>query len=147
MDSLQRYEADHGSWPPGVASGGHTRPPSNRRSRPDRRCVPDGGVGWSDLTGFQRDLLMAIRQCAQEEQIPTGQTIKRRVEAQYAEEINNGRLYQNLGHLVESGLLVKGFVDGRTNTYSLEPSAVSLLDEAAHQFADICGLAVAAQRG
>lgn len=106
------------------------------------RFRADGGIGWSDLTGFQRDLLKAIRRCDQEDTIPTGQTIKDHLEAQYGEAINNGRLYQNLGHLVESGLLEKGFVDGRTNTYSLNAAAAALLDETAHQLADICGLEV-----
>lgn len=108
----------------------------------DRRVRPDGGLAWNDLTGFQRDLLTAIQRCAQDEEIPTGQAIKARLEAEYGEEINNGRLYQNLGHLVDSGLLNKGFVDGRTNTYSLNSSAAALLDETAQQFADICGLEV-----
>lgn len=102
----------------------------------------DGGLGWNDLTGFQRDLLKAIRRCDQEDTIPTGQTIKDHLESQYGEEINNGRLYQNLGHLVEAGLLEKGFVDGRTNTYALNTTAAAMLDETAQRLADICGLEV-----
>jgi len=119
---------------------------TRRRRRGDPGCT-DGGVGWNELTGFQRDLLKAIRRCAQEDTIPTGQTVKDHLERQYPGEINNGRLYQNLGYLVECDLVEKGFVDGRTNTYSLNTAAVGMLDETAHQFADICGIEVAAQNG
>lgn len=123
------------------------RSETNATTASRRHPRADGGLGWNDLTGFQRDLLKAIRRCDQEDTIPTGQTIKDHLEVQYGEEINNGRLYQNLGHLVESGLLEKGFVDGRTNTYSLNPAASGMLDETAHHLADICGLEVPARKG
>lgn len=99
-------------------------------------------VDWIDLTGFQRDLLKAIRFVTKQDRIPTGQTIKERLETQYDGEINNGRLYQNLGQLVENDLIEKGFVDGRTNIYSLTGTATTLLDETAHQLVDICGIDV-----
>jgi len=118
-----------------------------RRIGSDRHCRADGGVGWNDLTGFQRDLLTTIRLCAQEERIPTGRTIKDHLEVQYGKDINNGRLYQNLGYLVECGLVEKGFVDGRTNTYSLAPTAVAMLDETVHDLASICGIPVPAPQG
>lgn len=124
-----------------------SRAESTGATEPGRQLCADGGFGWNDLTGFQRDLLKAIRRCHREDTIPTGQTIKDHLEAQYGEAINNGRLYQNLGHLVESGLLEKGFVDGRTNTYALNSAASAMLDETAHQFADICGLEVPARNG
>lgn len=111
------------------------------------RCCADGGVTWSDLTGFQRDLLMAIRRCTEEELVPTGRTINDRLESRYDEEINNGRLYQNLGDLVERGLLEKGFVDGRTNTYSLSEPAADMLDETICEWADICGIGEVAKNG
>lgn len=129
------------------SEGARPRSGESASSGSDRSGVADGGVGWNDLTGFQRDLLKAIRRCDQEDRIPTGQTIKEHLERHYTEEINNGRLYQNLGHLVECDLVEKGFVDGRTNTYSLRAAAVGMLDETAHQFVDICGIEVAAQKG
>lgn len=120
-------------------------PGSDTRGNDDRDAPPvsDGGVAWSDLTGFQRDLLKAIRRCGQDGEIPTGQTIKHYLEQEYEQDINNGRLYQNLGFLVDSDLLEKGFVDGRTNTYHLSPVAVGMLDETATRFAHICELTVA----
>lgn len=102
----------------------------------------DGGAAWTDLTGFQRDVLKAIRRCNGDGNIPTGQTIKEYLEPRYMESINNGRLYQNLDELVDRGLLEKGFVDGRTNTYNLTEETNRMLDRMIHRFADDCGLTV-----
>lgn len=108
----------------------------------DRICA-DGGTRWTDLTGFQRDLLKSIRRCSRHDQIPTGQTIKEDIEERYGESVTNGRLYQNLNYLVEVDLLSKGFVDGRTNTYHLTQTAEEMLDETVHRFADYCGIEIA----
>lgn len=129
------------------SDGPGSRPTTKHTAQRGRPRCADGGVAWNDLTGFQRDLLKAIRRCDRDGQVPTGQTIKDRLETEYGESINNGRLYQNLGHLVESGLLEKGFVDGRTNTYSLDATARVLLDETAHNLADICGIETVARTG
>lgn len=103
----------------------------------------DGGTTWTDLTGFQRDLLRTIRRCERDDPIPTGQTVKEYLADRYTEPINNGRLYQNLNHLIECGLIEKGFVDGRTNTYHLADEAIDMLDRTVHQLADDCGVDVA----
>jgi DNA-binding PadR family transcriptional regulator len=68
-----------------------------------------------DLTGFQRDLLYVIAGLGE----PKGLAIKDELEEYYEGEINHGRLYPNLDTVVEKGLVVKGEIDDRTNSYSL----------------------------
>ena len=68
-----------------------------------------------DLTGFQRDLLYVI--AGKDE--PHGLAIKADLEDYYETEINHGRLYPNLDALVEKGLVKKGHLDDRTNSYTL----------------------------
>ena len=68
-----------------------------------------------DLTGFQRDLLYVILGGDR----PHGLAIKDELENYYGTEINHGRLYPNLDTLVEKGLVEKGQIDQRTNSYSL----------------------------
>ena len=68
-----------------------------------------------DLTGFQRDLLYVIADL----DAPKGLAIKEDLEQYYGTEINHGRLYPNLDSLVEKGLVEKGKIDDRTNSYSL----------------------------
>ena len=68
-----------------------------------------------DLTGFQRDLLYVIAGLEE----PHGLAIKEELETYYETEIHHGRLYPNLDTLVEKGLVEKGQLDRRTNTYSL----------------------------
>lgn len=68
-----------------------------------------------DLTGFQRDLLYVIAGADR----PHGLAIKDTIEGYYNNEINHGRLYPNLDTLVEKGLVEKGQIDRRTNSYTL----------------------------
>jgi DNA-binding PadR family transcriptional regulator len=68
-----------------------------------------------DLTGFQRDLLYVIADLEE----PKGLAIKDELEGYYGTEINHGRLYPNLDSLVEKGLVEKGQIDDRTNSYTL----------------------------
>jgi len=68
-----------------------------------------------DLTAFQRDLLAVIAQFEE----PHGLKIKDSLEADYGKEIHHGRLYPNLDTLVDKGLVTKGKIDRRTNSYSL----------------------------
>ncbi|MFB6295970.1 MAG: helix-turn-helix transcriptional regulator [Halobacteriales archaeon] len=68
-----------------------------------------------DLTGFQRDLLYVIADLEE----PKGLAIKDDLEEYYGTEINHGRLYPNLDSLVEKGLVEKGRIDDRTNSYTL----------------------------
>lgn len=68
-----------------------------------------------DLTGFQRDLLYVIAGLDS----PKGLAVKGILDEYYSTEINHGRLYPNLDELVEKGLVEKGSIDDRTNSYSL----------------------------
>ncbi|GGL65786.1 PadR family transcriptional regulator [Halocalculus aciditolerans] len=68
-----------------------------------------------DLTGFQRDLLYVIGGLDD----PHGLALKDELEDYYESEVHHGRLYPNLDTLVDKGLVEKGKVDDRTNSYSL----------------------------
>jgi PadR family transcriptional regulator PadR len=68
-----------------------------------------------DLTGFQRDLLYVIAGF----DVPHGLALKDELEDYYEKEIQHGRLYPNLDTLVEKGLVEKGTIDRRTNSYEL----------------------------
>ena len=68
-----------------------------------------------DLTGFQRDILYVA--AGQDE--PHGLAIKDELEDYYETQIHHGRLYPNLDTLVEKGLVEKGQIDRRTNSYEV----------------------------
>jgi PadR family transcriptional regulator PadR len=68
-----------------------------------------------DLTGFQRDLLIAVAGLDK----PHGLAVKVELEDYYDTEIYYGRLYPNLDSLVVKELVDKSQRDGRTNTYEL----------------------------
>lgn len=68
-----------------------------------------------DLTGFQRDLLYVIAGLDK----PHGLAIKAEMEQYYDSEVHHGRLYPNLDTLVDKGLVDKGQIDRRTNSYTL----------------------------
>ena len=72
----------------------------------------------ADLTAFQRDILYVIARL-DDDSPPYGLAIKEELDRYYASEINHGRLYPNLNDLVEMGLVEKGSVDDRTNSYGL----------------------------
>lgn len=69
-----------------------------------------------DCTAFQLRLLALLDR---RDDAPKGVTIKQRLEAYLGEQLNHGRLYQNLDHLVEAGYVEKRPRDGRTNAYSI----------------------------
>ena len=71
-----------------------------------------------DLTAFQRDILYVIAGLDNDTP-PYGLAIKEELDRHYANEINHGRLYPNLHELAEMGLVEKGSVDDRTNSYGL----------------------------
>jgi DNA-binding PadR family transcriptional regulator len=50
---------------------------------------------------------------------PHGLAIKEELETYYETEIHHGRLYPNLDTLVDKGLVEKGEIDRRTNSYTL----------------------------
>ncbi len=106
----------------------------------DGTLVADGGVAWTDLTAFQRDLLEAVRRLENAGETVYGLAIKREVERLYGEDINHGRLYPNLDDLVDADLLEKGELDKRTNSYELTSSAQSMLEHRARLLADACGM-------
>mgnify|MGYP002338698667 FL=1 len=68
-----------------------------------------------NLTGFQRDILYVTAGLDK----PHGLAIKEELEDYYESEIQHGRLYPNLDTLVEEGLIEKGEIDKRTNSYTL----------------------------
>lgn len=78
---------------------------------------PDDPHAPVELTGFQRDLLFVIRKL--EDQNPHGKVIKRELGKHHADEINTGRLYQNLRELTDCGLVDTHPIDGRTKAYRL----------------------------
>jgi len=68
-----------------------------------------------DMTAFQRDLLYVIAGLDE----PHGLKTKAELEQYYEDEINHGRLYPNLDTLVDKGLVKKGTLDDRTNSYTI----------------------------
>lgn len=68
-----------------------------------------------DLTAFQRDVLYVLAGLDE----PYGLEIKSELEGYYEGGINHGRLYPNLDDLVDRGLVEKGEIDRRTNSYEL----------------------------
>jgi len=72
-----------------------------------------------DLTGFQRDLLTVLAGFNAQGDDPKGLALKDELDSYYSGDINHGRLYPNLDALVDKGLVEKGRIDDRTNSYSL----------------------------
>ncbi|ELY88954.1 helix-turn-helix transcriptional regulator [Natrialba taiwanensis] len=81
----------------------------------------------TNLTGFKRDQLFVIRLLA--ERNPHGLVIKDKLDCYYDEDINQGRLYQNLSELVDEGYVEKHPLDGRTNAYRPSTHANRRLEE------------------
>lgn len=80
----------------------------------------------SGLTGFQRDVLFVV--ASLDGTNPNGVKIKSQLRETYDDEINHGRLYQNLRELVDEGLIEKRLVDGRTNAYRASVAAREYLE-------------------
>jgi len=68
-----------------------------------------------DLTAFQRDVLYVLAGLDE----AYGLKIKSELEDYYGGDVNHGRLYPNLDDLVDRGLVEKGQIDRRTNSYEL----------------------------
>jgi len=77
-----------------------------------------------DLTGFQRDILYVTAGLDE----PHGLGIKEELEKYYESEIQHGRLYPNLDTLVDEGLLEKGEIDKRTNSYTVTRKGQRVLE-------------------
>jgi DNA-binding PadR family transcriptional regulator len=86
---------------------------------------PERNVDASDLTLFQHNILIALANSVERREYGLG--IKRKLRGHYDEEINHGRLYQNLDELVEKGLVEKEMKDARTNWYCLTDAGLELL--------------------
>lgn len=71
-------------------------------------------VGMQDLTEFQKVILHILSSGSM-----YGLAVKRDLESYYDTEINHGRLYPNLDHLVEANYVEKASLDERTNEYKL----------------------------
>jgi DNA-binding PadR family transcriptional regulator len=106
---------------------------SNTNNRCHCGVEADGGVRWFDLTGFERDLIVEIYQMDQ----PSGQSIRRRIEAEHGEDVTHTRLYSNLNDLVDYGLLDKGEQNHRTNYYEIANDGRRLVEDTARYFASI----------
>lgn len=71
-----------------------------------------------DLTGFQRDCMLAIAALDH----PHGLGVLTYLEDELGcSSIPHGRIYPNLNELVTHGLVMKTAADGRTNSYWLTP--------------------------
>lgn len=94
-----------------------------------------------DLTAFQRDLLYVIAGLSDTER-PYGLAIKRDIEDYYNTDVNHGQLYPNLDTLAEKGLVEKGTIDRRTNSYELTERGRSELETRRDweaQYVDLAG--------
>jgi DNA-binding PadR family transcriptional regulator len=73
------------------------------------------------LTGFERDLLFVVARLSGSN--PCGVEVQETIERYYDEDINQGRLYQNLRDLVDCGLVQTVPIDGRSKAYRLTDRA------------------------
>lgn len=79
----------------------------------------------SDLTRFQFDILAALAQCGGSDY---GLGIKSHLqETGRYEHINHGRLYPNLDELVDRGLIQRGEIDRRTNSYTITDAGLAVI--------------------
>ena len=106
-------------------TGSNTAPTYHNQSFKENLLRADGGLDPTGLTEFQVQTLRAIADLGGAEY---GLAIKRQLEAHYGEEINHGRLYPNLDKLVRWGLVEKGEIDARTNSYELTGAGIRVLE-------------------
>ena len=69
----------------------------------------------TDLTGFQRDLLVVLSGM----ETPSGSELMQEIESAQDRSVLHGQLYSNLDDLVEEGYVEKGELDGRANYYAI----------------------------
>ncbi|WP_435360423.1 PadR family transcriptional regulator [Haloarchaeobius sp. DFWS5] len=108
----------------------------------DGILIADGGSDWTDLHAFQRDTLEAIYCLEADDETAYGLGIKEQLQDRYGEDLNHGRIYQNLDELVDRGLLAKRPLDKRTNEYVLTTAAEAMLEARAARLAEVCGVDV-----
>ncbi len=80
---------------------------------------------YSDLTGFQRDLLTIIAGLEK----PSGQNVLEEINQYMGADVTHGRLYPNLDTLVNKGFVEKGQLDRRTNYYDITEAGVEELEK------------------
>ena len=83
----------------------------------------------TDLTAFQIDVLAVTARLETSIEQVYGLAIKRGLEDIHDEEINHGRLYPNLDELTNEGLVEKGEIDARTNSYRVTERGFQLLQQ------------------
>jgi DNA-binding PadR family transcriptional regulator len=71
--------------------------------------------------------------------MPYGLEIKHPLEADHGE-VNHGRLYPNLDGLADDGLVEKGELDKRTNSYELTDAGRDLLEAQARKLQMLTGI-------
>ncbi|MBP1987216.1 PadR family transcriptional regulator [Halolamina salifodinae] len=98
---------------------------------------PESSVSWYDLTGFKRDILRVVATMESERARMAGVEIKSRLEDRYDESINHGLLYPNLDDLAGAGLIEKGEIDKRTNSYELSEPGREMLREQREAWVDL----------
>ena len=88
-----------------------------------------------DTTGFQRDALGSVAMRDGE----SGQSIRDDLTRWYGTSVavDNGRLYPNLDALVNNGLVEKGTLDRRTNSYTVTPEGYQLLKELLARYGEV----------
>ena len=105
----------------------------------------DGGVSWRDLSAFQRDILVELLRLERSEDESYGLATKRGLEEHGYGEVNHGRLYPNLDELEDSGLVERGEIDKRTNSYELTGAGRSLVEWHVRRVADLAGIEIREQ--
>jgi len=88
-------------------------------------------IHHTDLTAFQIDMLAVCARLESSLDNVHGLAIKEGLEDIHGEEINHGRLYENLDELDAKGLIEKQArkIDERTNSYRVTESGFRLLEE------------------
>lgn len=69
----------------------------------------------ANRSAFKRDILWVLAHNGEQ----PGVEIRNTLMGYYGQPVNHGQLYPNLNELVEAGLINKGKIDGRTNSYAL----------------------------
>jgi hypothetical protein len=112
-------------------------PDKKSRSTP---CA-DGGTTYTGLHAFERDLLLAIRTLEHDcNRPPTGVEVHAELRELYDQPVHHSRVYQNLSELVDRGVVEKGQLDNRTNTYATTPLARELLVDRVERMARQLGV-------
>ncbi|QFU83367.1 helix-turn-helix transcriptional regulator [Natronorubrum aibiense] len=107
---------------------------------------PQVGVGWGELSGFQRDIIEIIARLQSAGVASYGLAIEEELE-EYYYDIPHSRLYRNLNCLIDDGFVELSELDGRTNSYTLLPESKALLEENVYRRAEACGLQVSEADG